>query len=153
MQKADNITISKQFSSLLDQKNIKTTINIDKVVGLLKERASFLADFWELGGFFFEAPQSFDEKAAKKAWKEDTTALMTELVELINEVSDFTDENVTSSIKNWITSKEIGFGKVMMPLRLCLVGSLQGPDVFVIAAMLGKEETIARIEAAIKKLS
>ena len=153
MQKAENITISKQFSLLLDQKDIKTTINIEKVVGLLKERASFLADFWELGSFFFEAPQSFDEKAAKKAWKEDTTALMTELVELINGVSDFTDENVTSSIKNWITSKEIGFGKVMMPLRLCLVGSLQGPDVFVIAAMLGKEETIARIEAAIKKLS
>ena len=153
MQKADNSTLSDQFSSILNEKGIKTTISIEKVIDLLKERASFVSDFWELGSFFFEAPQSYDEKASKKAWKDNTSALMGELIEVIEGISDYSSESVTTTIKTWITNKEIGFGKVMMPLRLCLVGSLQGPDVFTIAGMIGKEESVARIRKAIARHS
>ncbi len=151
LQKLDNSVISEQFSAVLDQKSIKTKQNVHKIVEMLKERATFIGDFWNLSSFFFVQPENYDEKASKKAWKEGTTELMQELILVIEGISDFSSENVTPTIKNWITSKEIGFGKVMMPLRLSLVGSLQGPDVFEIVSMLGKEETIARIQNAIVK--
>ncbi|MFB0943491.1 MAG: glutamate--tRNA ligase, partial [Patiriisocius sp.] len=58
-------------------------------------------------------------------------------------------ETISREVKGWLSSKEMGFGKVMMPLRLALVGAMQGPDVFEIAAVLGKKETISRIKSAI----
>lgn len=125
---------------------------VEKVVGMVKERATFVADLWSLSNYFFVTPKQYDEKASKKAFKEGTTALLEELITVIDGITDYTSENVTTTIKSWITSKEIGFGKVMMPLRFSLVGSLQGPDVFEIATMLGKEETIARIKNAIATL-
>lgn len=77
---------------------------------------------------------------------------MTELVSLINNIEDFTVENLQTTIKDWITSNEIGFGKVMMPLRLALVGALHGPEVFDIMYMIGKAETLKRIESMTETL-
>lgn len=145
-----------QLAELFKDKHIELAdidINyIAMVVGLIKERATFVSDFWDLSHFFFVAPQSYDEKASKKAFKEGTKALMTELVSLINNVEDFTVENLQTTIKGWITSNEIGFGKVMMPLRLALVGALHGPEVFDIMYLIGKAETLKRIESMTEML-
>jgi glutamyl-tRNA synthetase len=122
------------------------------IVGLIKERATFVSDFWELSHFFFTAPTSYDEKASKKAFKENTTEIMTSVISIINTVEDFTVENLQAEIKGWITKNEIGFGQVMMPLRLALVGALQGPDVFDIMFMIGKAETVKRVENVISIL-
>lgn len=119
------------------------------VVGLIKERATFISDFWELSHFFFKAPSNYDEKASKKALKDGTNDLLKTVIELINKTEDFTIEPLQSNIKGWIADNSIGFGKVMMPLRLALVGALQGPDVFDIMYLIGKTETVKRIEALI----
>ena len=103
-----------------------------------------------MSNFFFEAPTEYDAKAFKKAIKEDTPVLMQELVTVIEGIEDFTSENTQAIVKEWITAKEIGFGKVMQPLRLSLVGAMKGPDVFDIMTLLGKEESIKRIEAILK---
>ena len=142
-----NVTSSEVEKSSID------TNYISMVIALIKERANFVSDFWELSDFFFEAPTTYDEKASKKAWKEDTSELMKQVVSLINSVEGFTVEKLQNTIKDWITSNEIGFGKVMMPLRLALVGELKGPDVFDIIYMIGKNESIKRIENAIQALS
>ncbi|MDY0780488.1 glutamate--tRNA ligase [Tenacibaculum sp. IB213877] len=142
------------FLPILADKEITIDKNyVQKVVSLIKERATFVADFWELSDFFFENPTEYDEKAVKKQWKEGTSDLMKELVVIISKIDDFTIENAQTEIKGWITSKEIGFGKVMQPLRLSLVGRLAGPDLFDIMSMIGKETTIERINNAIEKLS
>ncbi|MFC0603437.1 glutamate--tRNA ligase [Winogradskyella pulchriflava] len=120
------------------------------VVGLIKERATFVSDFWELSHFFFVSPTDYDEKASKKALKDDTADILNKVIELVNNTEDFTVENLQTNIKGWITTNEIGFGKVMMPLRLALVGALQGPDVFDIMFMIGKAETVKRIEALVE---
>ncbi len=122
---------------------------LQKIIALLKERATFVNDFWEQGDFFFIAPGSYAAKAAKKAFKEDTPEILKHVVELLTEVDDFSAGKISSKIKDWITSQEMGFGKVMMPLRLSLVGEMKGPDVFEIISVLGKEETIRRIDNAI----
>ena len=125
---------------------------VTKVVGLIKERATFVSDFWSLSSFFFEVPSEYDAKAVKKNWKEGTNELMLELVVVLKNIEDFSSQNIEAIVKEWITLKEIGFGKVMQPFRLSLVGALKGPHLYDIAAMLGKEETISRIETAIEKL-
>ncbi|MEF3078213.1 glutamate--tRNA ligase [Winogradskyella poriferorum] len=122
------------------------------VVGLIKERATFVSDFWELSHFFFVSPTDYDEKASKKALKEGTDDILNKVIELVNSTEDFTVENLQTNIKGWITDNEIGFGKVMMPLRLALVGALQGPDVFDIMYMIGKDETVKRIAALVETI-
>ena len=125
---------------------------IEMVINLIKERATFVSDFWELSHFFFIAPKAYDEKASKKAFKEGTKELMQELITIINLADDSSKDTLQDAVKGWITSNEIGFGKVMMPLRLALVGALQGPDVFDIIFMIGKNETVKRIENMISIL-
>ncbi len=152
IQMVDDETLAKGFEKLLQKKEIVSTLDIKKIVSLLKERATFVADIWEQGSFFFEAPKTYDPKASEKAFKPETPDLLKNVISLLQELEDFSSENISEKIKGWITSENIGFGKVMMPLRLALVGEMKGPDVFDIASILGKKETLHRIENALKKI-
>ena len=153
MQSKSDAELTELYLPILSEKGISKEIEyVKKVVSSIKERAVFVTDFWDLSSFFFETPTEYDAKASKKNWKEGTPELMTELIAVISKIEDFSSENTEKEIKEWITAKEIGFGKVMQPLRLSLVGKLAGPHLFDIIAMIGKEETIARLENAINKL-
>ncbi|NNJ82031.1 MAG: glutamate--tRNA ligase, partial [Flavobacteriaceae bacterium] len=149
LQMMDESILVSQFNQLLSTKGISDTSISANIVPLLKERATFVEDLWEQGSFFYEAPRNYDEKASMKAFKEDTKEILSKALGLMQNVDTFSAENISESIKGWITSNQIGFGKVMMPLRLALVGEMKGPDVFKIAALLGQEEVINRIQAAI----
>ncbi len=146
MQEQDNYDLAVAFKNSKAELSEIDTQYIELAIGLIKERATFVSDFWDLSHFFFVTPTEYDEKSAKKAWKEDSLDLMKELILVIESVDDFTVENLQTVIKGWITSNNIGFGKVMMPLRLALVGALQGPDVFDIIYIIGKNETVQRIQ-------
>jgi len=126
---------------------------VTKVVNLMKERATFVSDFWSLGSFFFMSPTSYDEKSARKIWKPETNKLMNELVEVLDSIDDFSSHNIEALVKEWIKSKEIGFGKIMQPLRLSLVGAMHGPHLFDIMGLIGKDETISSIKNVITKFS
>ena len=153
MQTKDNVELTDLYITILKEKGVSRDHEyVLKVVSSIKERAVFVNDFWELSSFFFEAPTEFDVKASKKNWKEGTPELMTAVALFISNIKDFSSENTEKEIKEWITNKEVGFGKVMQPLRLSLVGKLAGPHLFDIIAMIGKQETVKRIENAIKKL-
>ncbi|WNW01166.1 glutamate--tRNA ligase [Tenacibaculum sp. HL-MS23] len=154
LQQKSNKELTELYTVILNEKGINTdAVFTEKVVSLIKERATFVADFWDLSSFFFVNPSEYDEKASKKQWKDTTGELMQELTTVIDKIEDFTIENAQTDIKGWITAKEIGFGKVMQPLRLSLVGKLAGPDLFDIMTMIGKENTLQRINNAIAKLS
>jgi glutamyl-tRNA synthetase len=122
------------------------------VIGLIKERATFVSDFWNLSSYFFEAPQSYDEKSFAKIMNNDARELMSELEQIITHISDFTVANLQTDVKAWIGEKGVGFGKVMQPLRLALVGAMQGPDLFEIMFMIGKAETVQRIDKLVQTL-
>lgn len=153
LQQAQEETLAEQFRILLLSKDLDFSSEyVQRVVSLLKERATFVRDFWELGSYFFRSPEKYDEKAVKKAWKEDTADILKELNGVLQEIEDFNSQNIQEKVKSWITSKEIGFGKVMQPFRISLVGAMQGPDVFDIASTIGRKETISRIEKAMREL-
>lgn len=150
----DDAVIGSAFAKALQEQNISygSEDYVSMVAGMVKERAVFTEDLFELAGFFFTAPSTYEEKNAKKAWKEDTNEIMSQVVQIIKDTEDDSAAGLSTAIKGWITAQEMGFGKVMMPLRLALVGSLMGPDVFDIASMIGKTETVKRIETAMEKL-
>lgn len=152
LQQVDDAVLARQFSELLKTKDITTSLDVTQIVSLLKERATFVSDLWDQGSFFFVTPGGYDAKASKKAFKEDTPHILESVKGLMEEATHFSAENLSETIKGWITAQEMGFGKVMMPLRLSLVGEMKGPDVFVIAALLGKTESIKRLDNAIQAM-
>ena len=146
--------LSVPFEKVLIEKGITFDNEfVVAVIKLIKERAVFVSDLWSLSSFFFEAPISFDPKASKKQWKETTPDLMKELITILENINDSaTSQEIESTVKEWITNKEVGFGKVMQPLRLSLVGALKGPHLFDIIKLIGIKESIQRIEYAINTL-
>ncbi len=152
MQTKDSAMLTKAYLPILKEKRVayKSSEFVEKVIATIKERAVFVNDFWNLSFFFFEAPTSYDAKASKKSWKDGTSKLMDELITVLAPLENFSSENTEKKIKEWIVKKEIGFGKIMQPLRLALVGALKGPHLFDIIEMIGKEETIIRLQNAIK---
>lgn len=122
-----------------------------KIIGLMKERATFIKDIYNDGIFFFQAPTSYDEKAVKKAWNPDAAALMVDFIQIVENLN-FESEILKQGIHDFAESRGVGMGKIMMPLRLALVGELKGPDVPDILQILDKEESIARIRNAVNNI-
>jgi len=151
LQKQTDESLAEAFKVILEEKGISTSLDITRIVTSIKERANFITEFWDLADYFFVAPTSYDEKAAKN-WKEETPELMKQVVEQLQNIEDFTSTNIETLLKDWMTTNEIGMGKVMQPLRLSLVGALKGPHLFDIIELIGKEETSSRIEKAIATL-
>ncbi|WP_346983320.1 glutamate--tRNA ligase [Chryseobacterium sp. POE27] len=144
-------TSDEELLNILKKSDLKITLSDDtllKIIHLMKERATFPKDIYENGKFFFEAPSSYDEKASKKAWNDETSSILGDLTLKLESV-DFKAETLKQTMHDMAEEKGLGMGKVMMPLRLALVGELKGPDVPDIMELLGKEETISRINNAI----
>lgn len=154
LQKKTDTELALLFSVILKNKKIKSSEGyVEKVVSLIKERAVFVKDFWSLSCYFFKTPEDYNEKASKKQWKEGTSALMNELIKVLTSIDDFSSKTIEETVKSWISSKEIGFGKIMQPLRLAIVGEMKGPHLFDIIDMIGKDEAVLRIKKIIKTLS
>ena len=152
LQMQSDESLAKSYAPFLELKGISISEErLTKLVSLIKERANFVSEFWSLSDYFFEAPSSYDEKATKN-WKEDTGDLMKQLIVVLEGVEDFSSEKMETIVKDWMAENEIGMGKIMQPFRLSLVGALKGPHLFDIAAFIGKQETINRIQNAISVL-
>ncbi|MDR2882444.1 MAG: glutamate--tRNA ligase [Alistipes sp.] len=126
---------------------------IERVVGIVKERATFVSDLWELSSYFFVAPARYDEKAAAKFWKGENPARIAALREVLAATGDWTAANLEAVIHGWIEDGGHPMGQVMNSLRLVIVGASMGPGLAEICEIIGKPETIGRIDNALKKLS
>ena len=150
--KKEDAALAELFLPIVQSKGITTDLTyVTKVVASVKERAHFVNELWDLSDYFFVAPTTYDEKAAKN-WKEETPDLMKQLIAVLEKIKDFTSLTIETEVKEWLTKNEIGMGKVMQPFRLSLVGKMMGPHLFDIVEMIGKEETIKRIHNAINAL-
>ena len=101
---------------------------------------------------FFETPAHFDEKFKKKSCKEDTAEVLETLITILDTCPDFKSETTEGAVKAWIEGNEWGFGKVMSPFRLAVVGEGKGPSVFDMIEVIGKDETLKRIGNLVKEL-
>jgi glutamyl-tRNA synthetase len=124
----------------------------EQVVNLIKDRANFPKDLWDLSKYFYLAPTEFETKAVKKQWKDNTGQILTDIKQVLDNLDLWTADQIQKAIKDHIEAYALKFGQVMPPLRLAQVGSLSGPDLFTILEILGKEEVNRRITYAVNSL-
>lgn len=141
------------FIQILETNGIHTTAErAAAVVGMMKmKKINFIADLWPMCDFFFTAPEAYtmDDKFTRKNWKEGTAAEMQALAQKLDGLDDFSVESQKAAIDAW--AEETGI-KPWNPWRVCLVGTGKGPDMYELAAFLGKDETLRRMQAAIAAL-
>ena len=153
IQRTSDSELEELFRPILDKHKVSDSKEFtEKVIGLVKNRANLIEDLWEQGSFFFQAPTEYDAKTVKKRWKEDTPEQMTKLIEVIKNLDDFSSENQETVVKQWIEDNEFHLGKIMNAFRLALVGAGKGPHIFDITSLIGKEETINRLQKAITSI-
>lgn len=146
--------IAQEYQKVLEGKSVEANLpKVKKIVGLVKERVNFVYEIWEQASFFFVSPSKYDEATVKKFWSDETSNIMNEVADILAKVDPYETSNIELTIKNFINEKGYGMGKVMNALRLSLVGESKGPGVADICVLLGKEETIRRIEKAIKSIA
>ena len=151
--KKSNEEVAGLFMPILKEHGIEAPMDkVVTVVGLMKDRVSFIKDLWETCKFFFVAPTEYDEKTRKKRWKEDSPERMLELADVLEALDDFSLENQEAVVMKWIEDKGYHLGNIMNAFRLTLVGEGKGPHMFDISAVLGKEETLRRIRRAVEVL-
>lgn len=150
MQKA-NAELAVFLQEILKSKGIvKTDEEVATIIGLVKDRANFVTELYDLADYFFVAPTEYDTKATKN-WNEDTFTWLAAIKKEIESLETFDSKSIEEKVKSWISDNNVGMGKIMQPLRVAMVGEMKGPDLFEIMALLGKNEVIFRILNAIKK--
>jgi len=154
LQLRSNTELALEFRDLLRAKGYQDDIiKLEKLIALVKERVSFVKDIWTQSDYFFKAPDTYDQDAVKKRWKDDSPKLLMELKSLLTPLEDFSASSAEKVINEWIEKNGYNTGAIMNAFRLVIVGSLRGPHMFDIIGWIGKEETLKRIDKGISVLS
>ena len=121
-----------------------------QVTGLIKDRCTLLADFATQGGFFFHSPETLDTDAVKPKWNQDKSVFFTTLIDLYGKLGEWATPVLEETFKQLATEKNLKPGELLLPFRIMLVGGKFGPAVFDIASLIGKDQTLARMEKALQ---
>ncbi len=144
--------LAELFLPILKQKGIDAKKDyVEKVVALVKERLVFTNDFWNQSAFFFETPETYNPKVVKKRWKSDTPKEILKIKEILDKIpnDNFNTASTENAVKEHIITNKLNFGKILNPLRLVITGTGGGPHLFDIISMIGKDETIKRINKGV----
>lgn len=156
LQKISDEELASLFKPVLKANGVNpddfTDNYIARAVGLVKSRINFVADLWEQARFFFVAPEEYAEKDIRKRWKEDTPEILTALIAQLRDLPDFSAAAAEPVVLQWVSDNGYHLGNVMNAFRLCLVGECKGPHIFDITELIGRDETIARIERGIERI-
>jgi glutamyl-tRNA synthetase len=147
LQRKSNKEIAMEFREILRAKGFHhDMVDLEKLVGLVKERVSFVKEIWNETDFFFSSPETYDKDVIMKKWSNDTPQKMIELRLLLESIGEFTPEGTEQAVKSWIEAKGYNTGAVMNAFRLLVVGASRGPHMFDIISWIGKQETLKRID-------
>jgi len=140
-----------QVKSLFAEKGLVIAEDsyFEQVLDLVKDRCTVLGDFWDHSYFFFQAPKEYDTASFRVKWNEDKQAFFKTFTRSLASVSEWTAASLENLMKQLAQQSGIKPGELQLPLRIMLVGGRFGPPVFDIAALLGKEETLDRIDRAL----
>jgi len=153
LQKKTNEELADLYLPYLQGKGINAgKMMVAEVVALVKERVNFVHELWEQSFFFFQAPESYDENVVKKKWKEETPEILKNILKFLSGISFENRNEMEEELKKYLETNQIGFGQVMNALRLTIVGSGMGPDLLTIMSMIGRDETIKRVEKGLETI-
>lgn len=148
------LELAEMLQVILKKNDISAEINyVANVCQQLKERATFIKDMWSEGKYYFQPPKSYDDKVIRKKWDNDIKDVLNELKIELKELVDFSAKNIETVFKLFLEKKKIKMGVLLPVLRVSLTGLAMGPSLFNIAELIGKKETLFRIDTAIKKIT
>lgn len=152
LQEAPIEHIAALFTPVLEQHHVDVPANLESILSVVRDRVQLIPQLWDETYFFFVAPEEYDEKTVKKRWKAESSLQMREIIDLLNAQQAFESEALGEALNSFIQTKEYSMGGVMNAFRLALVGAPKGPHINEILYLLGREESIRRIERAIAQL-
>ena len=148
------LELAEMLQVILKKNDISAELSyVANVCQQLKERATFIKDMWSEGKYYFQPPKSYDDKVIRKKWDNDIKDVLNELKIELTELVDFSAENIETVFKLFLEKKKIKMGVLLPVLRVSLTGLAMGPSLFNIAELIGKKETLFRIDTAIKKIT
>ncbi|MDY0281621.1 MAG: glutamate--tRNA ligase [Salinivirgaceae bacterium] len=150
--KSDEFLALSLVDSLSGKDIIANFEYVVKVVSLVRDRLNFTHELWDHAHFFFENPAEFDEKIVKKRWKSDLIPHMQNVSQIIAATTPYQAESIKEAVSKYIETNGLGFGAIANALRLALVGSSVGPDLFAIVETIGAEACVNRINFAIENI-
>lgn len=115
-------------------------------IRLIRDRAVFVNEIPDLGYYFFEDIKEYDMATIQKKWKPERKEIFRQLIRDFSALTSFDHKTVESTVKSFLTNHNIGMGEVMPILRIALCGTMQGPPIFEVMEMMGKETVMARME-------
>ena len=146
----DNDELAEAYLPLLREHGVEIPFEkAARIAGYIKGRAAFVSDFWELSYFLFRAPVSFDAKVAEKYWKGENPESVAGLREVLAGIDDFTNRNMETVCHAWIEEHGYKMGQIMNAFRLAIVGESKGFSMYEMCEVLGKEETLRRLDYAL----
>jgi glutamyl-tRNA synthetase len=149
IQHTDDATLAKLARPYIEEQGVAPSDELlTKIVGLIKDRCSLLPDFWAQGHFFFTTPETIDTDSLK--WNDQKQGFFSALATELTQLPTWSHDAIEAFTNELATKHSLKKGDVMLPLRIMLVGGKYGPGVFLIAEVIGKEETIKRIKNVVK---
>ena len=147
LQNRTNNQLAFEFREDLRARGYHIDLNeLEILVGLVKERVSFVKELWNETDFFFKSPETYDHSVIKKRWNEESPVILSGLRNVLEKIEDFSPASTEQIIKSWIEERGYNTGSVMNIFRLVIVGASRGPHMFDIIRWIGKEETLRRID-------
>lgn len=152
IKKTDNTHLIPQIKELMAQNGVE---NLDEqylnaVLEAVKDRLTYISDFWGQASFFFQIPQQYDVDAIRSKWNADKIAFFESIISEFQHQSGWTASALEPLFKAKVAESGMKIGELMMPYRIMLVGGKFGPDVFLITELLGKDQVISRIKKALE---
>ncbi len=145
--------LASYVTKALDQEKLHyTQAQVEQVCELIKERATFPQDLWEQGKVFFQAPTTYDSQAVQEKWTPEAHATLQEFVTVVGALPNFQATSIKEALVQLLQGKVLKLGDMMPVIRIALLGTTAGPDLMQSMEILGKEETIARIQRALKHI-
>lgn len=156
IQKLDPERLTDLFTDVLKNHGVDTGSfsrdYIGRAAAMVKDRVSFIEGLWANARFFFEAPTEYEAKSVKKRWTPDMPRHMKDLIGQLRALPTLESKKAEEIILGWIKENGLHMGNVMNAWRLAVVGECKGPHMFDILELMGIDENVARIEAAIERI-
>lgn len=156
IQKLDPERLTDLFTDVLKNHGVDTGSfsrdYIGRAAAMVKDRVSFIEELWANARFFFEAPTEYEAKSVKKRWTPDMPQHMKDLIGQLRALPTLESKKTEEIILGWIKENGLHMGNVMNAWRLAVVGECKGPHMFDILELMGTDENVARIEAAIERI-
>jgi len=155
VKKSEALSLKSEVKKILEEKGVVVSDDayLLKVIDKIKDRCVLLPDFYQQSAYFFEQPKEYDINAVKPKWTDAKTEFFIRFITILGHEETWVEATLETAFKALAEEKAIKPGELLLPFRVMLVGGKFGPHVFDIAALLGKEETITRIEKALEVFS